>query len=1341
MASLLARTRIVSRLNTTVSKPFHNLACAATIPRNCSPAHRTLTTLSRTGFHKQTVLAPTHTILRGSYQQRLNSTSAATAPAADTTTPTTTTSELKIHNPQYDEAGKELTVIITDNAVKQLKRIATREKKPLQALRITVDSGGCHGYQYLLDLTDTVNEDDVVFEKDGARVILDTITLPMVSGSRIDYIEELIGSAFKALQILSPATFNFKLGTRSVKTSSASHKRGSNDRRTGPSSKSGGSGGSGYSRGGRAPYDRGSNASSGRMSENSGSGDISGYRSRQPAYVKAHSVSGSQMVQAIESSRQGAGLSKSDNGDRGSTTDPFGSKAADPFANKLEAAIEASLRTTGQSQRSNRADSRHDRTNTYPVAETQVPDIQAQYLVGYARWESVNAKDVDIKNVTPKSRPKIAVLEHGLDRVLFNPGVHWLQDPRSSVFNFDPYLRSICQPKDFDYNALPAYKTSSMDPALLNMARNYHGKYMGSTSSMTSILSQYYFLISGWKPLKTKHLSEAFTAQPKGFTRLSRAPTTVELVHKGDGYYAIDADKTFDSSTVLMQLGKSMEKMLTSTPQEFSRFTKTNSWMVTPEERNQLEAFNYISVDNFLLRSQLDCEDPRLPGKTFDLKTRAAVAIRLDVHNYELNQGYQLRKAHGYLESFEREYYDMMRSAFLKYSLQVRIGQMDGIFVAFHNTARVFGFQYISLDEMDSRLFGSSVMGDECFKNQLRLLNRTLDEITAKYPNQDLRITVDTDETVQSMNVWVETLPLGARTSVQGRNVKVEFDEAGAPEMQPNAELSLWQIVCYSNVNNSTVIGPFDLNERGTDKWELRYKIAELKKPHMISEYRRMKAIQAEIMLDDAAKEALAEKAIEAGEEDSESRRESLARAASRRDIMRDQFRRISEQGRLKEEDEERRQADKEFLIWEPKGYIKISDAIATSSATKPESAPAVAAKGAKVSAKTDKEAKGAQPAARTDSNTKGDSITASMARKLKEMISKGAASPSAPVATAVAAAGATAAPVTPTPAKTTDTTGDSESTTAESKAPNAETAAVYYRRISNGKMTKIPREDLAFIRESYLKPASLSLEDSSRLKHLSGFHGDLIQSLTPYEDIRFKLLEVPVRSVDYASLDKPTLHRIAGYMDIIPPADKTDRALGQILHSETPRFRYKLHLDYYYNWIHKVLALKDDAAPLSDFKEFVAVEDEAALKRVANGLLVSEMMIYSQEKSYDLNRRDAIKKAVLSQIYYAERAFKNSELKEMGYFPRIFDRAVHKTTRNLLQIDKAAGTKDEAQSEFESELKSEPEQEFLSDSTVSSSSSAVVDEQSLSDGDTSVAGGSVDEQKEKDGESSKPIS
>src|SRR5690554_468350 len=187
-----------------------------------------------------------------------------------------------------------------------------------------------------------------------------------------------------------------------------------------------------------------------------------------------------------------------------------------------------------------------------------------------------------------------------------------------------------------------------------------------------------------------------------------------------------------------------MEKMLTTTSDEFARFTKANSWQVSKEEREQPEAFNYIAVDNFILRSQLDCEDSRLPGKTFDLKTRAAVAIRLDVHNYELNQGYQLRKAHGYLESFEREYYDMMRSAFLKYSIHVSIGQMDGIIVALHNTGRSFVFKYSSRDWSNWRLFGSSTMKDECFKSHLRLLHRNPDMNTAKYPEQDHKLTVDT---------------------------------------------------------------------------------------------------------------------------------------------------------------------------------------------------------------------------------------------------------------------------------------------------------------------------------------------------------------------------------------------------------------------------------------------------------------------------------------------------------------------------------------------------------------------------------------------------------------------
>ena len=70
----------------------------------------------------------------------------------------------------------------------------------------------------------------------------------------------------------------------------------------------------------------------------------------------------------------------------------------------------------------------------------------------------------------------------------------------------------------------------------------------------------------------------------------------------------------------------------------------------------------------------------------------------------------------GSMNSYEREFYDMIRSAFLKYSFQVRIGHMNGIFVAYHNTEEIFGFEYVSIQEIDQNLFGSHSLGDKVRK-------------------------------------------------------------------------------------------------------------------------------------------------------------------------------------------------------------------------------------------------------------------------------------------------------------------------------------------------------------------------------------------------------------------------------------------------------------------------------------------------------------------------------------------------------------------------------------------------------------------------------------------------
>ncbi|KAH7321784.1 mitochondrial protein Pet127-domain-containing protein [Rhexocercosporidium sp. MPI-PUGE-AT-0058] len=360
----------------------------------------------------------------------------------------------------------------------------------------------------------------------------------------------------------------------------------------------------------------------------------------------------------------------------------------------------------------------------------------------------IKSVDADSLKLVPLDTGPLQVpkLSYGLERVLFNPGVYQLQDPRSRVFNFDPYLQTIMPVSEFDFNALKQYVTSSRDKNLIAKAIAEKKKYTGSTSSTTSALAHFHFLLSQWREITFSNLSKMFPVEFKKFTALQRGPVAIFLRWR-DGAYAIDADKQYDTANILMSLGKSMEKLLTLSTEDFEKYRKTNSDQITEEERNASEEFHYTGMGDFLLRSQLDAHDSRLPGTgMFDLKTRAVISVRMDTESYEEGRGYEIRGQHGEWESFEREYYDMIRSAFLKYSLQVRMGRMDGIFVAYHNTERIFGFQYISLPEMDFALHGTTdtTLGDQEFKLSLDLLNRVLDRATAKYPKQSMRLLIET---------------------------------------------------------------------------------------------------------------------------------------------------------------------------------------------------------------------------------------------------------------------------------------------------------------------------------------------------------------------------------------------------------------------------------------------------------------------------------------------------------------------------------------------------------------------------------------------------------------------
>ncbi len=88
------------------------------------------------------------------------------------------------------------TVELTDNAAARVAAIALKQGKP-PILRLSIEGGGCSGFQYRFGLADHVEPDDVVADNDGVKLIVDPISLDLVDGAAVDYVESLGGAAFR----------------------------------------------------------------------------------------------------------------------------------------------------------------------------------------------------------------------------------------------------------------------------------------------------------------------------------------------------------------------------------------------------------------------------------------------------------------------------------------------------------------------------------------------------------------------------------------------------------------------------------------------------------------------------------------------------------------------------------------------------------------------------------------------------------------------------------------------------------------------------------------------------------------------------------------------------------------------------------------------------------------------------------------------------------------------------------------------------------------------------------------------------------------------------------------
>lgn len=91
---------------------------------------------------------------------------------------------------------EQAVLSITPLAAERAKEILTRYNKPNAAIRVFIKSGGCSGYQYGMAVDERELEGDTVTEMHGVRLVVDRMSLPLLVGSQVDWVDNLMGGGF-----------------------------------------------------------------------------------------------------------------------------------------------------------------------------------------------------------------------------------------------------------------------------------------------------------------------------------------------------------------------------------------------------------------------------------------------------------------------------------------------------------------------------------------------------------------------------------------------------------------------------------------------------------------------------------------------------------------------------------------------------------------------------------------------------------------------------------------------------------------------------------------------------------------------------------------------------------------------------------------------------------------------------------------------------------------------------------------------------------------------------------------------------------------------------------------
>ena len=88
-------------------------------------------------------------------------------------------------------------LIVTKNAAQRILEVSSHADKRGAMLRVAVEGGGCQGFSYVFSFDDQPSKDDTVFSQHDAQVVVDSVSLSLLRGSRIDFVQDLMGARFQ----------------------------------------------------------------------------------------------------------------------------------------------------------------------------------------------------------------------------------------------------------------------------------------------------------------------------------------------------------------------------------------------------------------------------------------------------------------------------------------------------------------------------------------------------------------------------------------------------------------------------------------------------------------------------------------------------------------------------------------------------------------------------------------------------------------------------------------------------------------------------------------------------------------------------------------------------------------------------------------------------------------------------------------------------------------------------------------------------------------------------------------------------------------------------------------